>query len=253
MVAKKKYVKRKKTVKKSYRRHRRPRSGVVMMSSNGNTPVPPRLRAKLSTEITGVIPIGSFGLNTGVNFCCGMNFCYQPFTSGGHNWGNLTQNSSLTQNPTGFLFYCSNNGYLRYRVLASAIEVALMIGSIADAVTMVITPSTTVNLPGTIQGATGQPFSKKMDFIFAREENGRSTLKNYIATHTLVGCSKAALDNDLSLQFAALYNQDPSNPMFWTTNFATISNAVSVAAMNFRVKVTYYVEFWEPAGAAFLN
>lgn len=224
------------------------------------SPIPPRYRTKMESEITFTWALGHQNLT----LCTFINSAYQPFNvplGGNHtqigdtanNFTTITNAIPIAQSPVAFTQLCNTNFYRQYRVYSSSIELFCLPGVISDSVFCTITPSTTQGNPATIQLAHSQPNTKRIDFITSKEENMRSTLKHYMPVHKIMGITKSALQNDVSGQLVAAFNQSPSNVFWWTINVATIDGINTTSQMMFRIRMRYYLEFFDVANASMLQ
>ena len=245
VIRKKKGMKTRKGVKSPKVKGSMSKDMVIYMSPKG-TPIPSRFRTKLTAAIYGYEAAGITNSQYAVN----LNSIYQPFNGG--TWTNALP-AIATLQPTGFASFLNVNFYRKFRVYGSKIEIEFLPQALTDTVECVITPAISGVAPVNTANAMAQPFSKSSLFSSSKQNIFNGKLKNYMTVHQLLGVSKTAVENDLSGQLNGAYNADPVLLYNWYVTYTTPDNAVTAVALEYRCKVTWYVEMFQPAYANFLE
>lgn len=208
----------------------------VTFMSNSMLPLPPRYRCKLHSAI---IAYEAAGVASG-HYSIRLNGAYLPWDTAGTDLPNANP-AVATTNFAGYTQLCNLNTYARCRVFGSKITVEMMPQSILDGVILTITPSDSVSAPATSAIAQAQPFTKTCTVYSGK---GKTSLTNYCSQSKLLGVSSRAIQDDLSGNFAHLYNTAPAVPLYWNINWAVPDTVVSAQPMEMRVRLTHYVEFY---------
>lgn len=222
MPYKRKNMRRKKAFRKR-RGNRKYRKASKISSLTLRTPsfIPDQMRVKLRyNSIVSIAP----GVPAGGYIFRG-NSCFDPDFSG------------VGKQPLGFDQWA--NMYNKYRVRASKIVIQLSNTNTTVPASVSLYPSEDASLPGTIEGALSQPYSKqKISGIASSTPN--LTLTHYMSSKKMLGVKSI----EMADEFAAFTTADPTNEWFWIIFVANLSTA-GVVTFQGLVKITYYVEFFD--------
>lgn len=203
-----------------------------------SSPLAPLYRTKLITSGYGSISSG----DDAAGYAVKLNSAYLPMLSTG---GSVTLPNYFpavaTQTPVGYSQLINLNMYTRCRVLACKIEFEIFPESILDTVNVAINPTGTLANPATLSAAMNQPFSKHM-LMGAAKVGKRHVIKNYITIADWYGVTREAFNNDLSGLYSHIYNNNPTNLLYWVIQWGTPDTDVLVADINYTFKMTQYVE-----------
>jgi len=210
----------------------------VTFMSNGLVPVPQRYRCKLHTILYGSVDAGS----ASGRYFCKLNSAYIPFTGGG--WPNPSQ-TLTTHQPAGYSQLCTTNFYRNCRVFGSKILVEFLPQALTDTVQVTVSPSDTSSTPATAANALAVPYTKSL-LMSANKMNSAkgSAIVNYCSQSKLFGVSPRAIADDVSGNFAHTSATNPAVLLYWVVNWACPDAAVTATALEYRVKLTHYVELY---------
>lgn len=248
---KKRFVKKhgvKPTHMRGAKKNRRFNKELITYLAPSQMPFPPRYRTKFVTEFMGSNAAGNYAANA--RYFISLNSCYLPMNSGG--WPN-TLPAIATLAPTGYSSILNANLYQSARVYGSKVEIEFLPQALTDTLLVTLTPSQTSSNPASAAVAQQQPYTKKMFFSSSKTNGKNNKLVNYITQHKFLGVSKRAIEDDLSGNYIQAYDAEPVNRLFWVINVITPDVTVTVAPVEFRVKVTYYVECFGATTATLLE
>jgi len=215
---------------------------IKFMPKASNQVLPSRYMTKFTAVSYGFM---SPGANSGdLRFNFEMNTPLLPFQNtvfvNGGTWtyNNITM---ATYQPPGFSTLLNANTYRSYRCLASSIEVEVDVQSVADSVTVAVTPSNSTAVPATVGAALSQRYTKSKTVISG---NNRS-VKHFMPIYKFEGVRKQAIEDDLSGNFTSAYNAVPGKLYYWIVNVETGDNAVLNSALIIRFKIVYYTECFD--------
>lgn len=211
--------------------------GTVTFMSNSLIPVPPRYRCKFTCSIYGAIASGAA---TGL-YQISLNAMQLPFNTTSPMPGALPAVATL--NPTGLSQLFNLMMYTQYRVYGSSIKLEVFPQALGDTVEFTITPSFDITAPPSTQIAMAQPYTKT---LLVGAGKGKSYISNYITQHRLVGCSKRAIEDDLSgvYQDSIFPASAIQYPAYWILNWSTPDTANLNQSVNYKCTMTYYVELF---------
>jgi hypothetical protein len=226
--------KQKKQYKKTYANQ-----SVISYRAPRQMPYAPRYQTKFTCGIYGSVNAGTVA----AQYYTSMNSVFTPL-GGASGWPNPSQ-PLVTLMPTGLTALLNANLYTRFRVHASKISIEFLPQALADTLEVTVTPSDNQTIPATAAAAISQPYTKSL-FMSSSKMNSKngSFISNYMTIHKFFGVRKRAIDDDLSLQFTGTYLVDPAKQLFWVVNIATPDGAVTVTPVEYRLKMTYYVELY---------
>jgi len=145
--------------------------------------------------------------------------------------------------------------YQSYRVYGSKVSWTLAPSALSDTVQVAILPayanSTATYIALNVAEVEQQPFAKSAQITSSR---GRTTLSSFISQHKLLGVRKQAIEDDLSTRFTG--NGGGGNPSalaYWFFYWAAPDAVNLSTALNYNVKVTYFVEWYEQPTGLFEN
>lgn len=208
-------------------------------------PFPPRFRTTFTAGFYGFIGSAA-NLATGQYFAK-LNSAFLPFTGGG--W--LNPSAALTGIiPAGYSSLCVTQLYTKIRVYASTIEIEFLPQALTDTVLCTVTPSAVTTLPANTNDAIDQPYTKQL-LMSSSKMNSRngSMIRNTISQHKFLGCTKRAIEDDLSGNYMHTYNGNPTVPFYWVVNWQTPDNVNIAVNLEYKVKMTYYVELFSDTNA----
>lgn len=233
-----------KKYKKRYQKRKDPKSkktfasnNIVSYISRMQLPFPPRYRCKLTTAFYGYIATGASAAN---NWSAKLNSAYLPFNGGG--WTNSAP-AIATNVPTGYPSLLNTLLYQSARVYSSRITVEFLPQNLLDTIICTITPSDGNVVPSSVALALEQPYTKQLMMSSSKmnSKNG-SALSNSISQHKFVGVRHQAIEDDLSGEYIQQWDSDPARLMFWVVNTVAPDGAVLTAPLEYRVKITHYLE-----------
>lgn len=209
--------------------------------------LPPRYRTKLVAEAYAT---ASTGVGSGTyRFYFFMNDPRLPFA--GTVTGPFVVYNNITfttfQAP-GFLTLCNPNVYRQFRVSSSKLSIDINPGSAQDSIVAVISPSIVNSSPVNVGQALSQRASRSATFTTGRTAGTtrKNTLSSYMPIHTFAGVSYRAIQDDMSGRFNGTF--DPAipivTPYYWVLNVNTGDNNVLATALDIRIKLEYWVEFF---------
>lgn len=217
---------------------------VVSYITDRQQPWAPQYRCKLILEVTGNIASGAA---SGV-YQVRSNYLALPLNTANPLPNPIGVNVS-TANPIGWkqLFAI----YQSHRVYGSKIAWTLTPSALTDTVQACIIPS--YNDPHSVSLAEAQqnPFAKSMQISSSRG-SGRP-LTNFITQHKLAGVRRQAIEDDLSSNFTSVEGTAPAQVSTWTLYWETPDAANLATALNYNVKITYFVEFFNQEAGFFAN
>lgn len=201
-------------------------------------PLPPRFRTKVIAS--GFFYTSSGGGSGDYNLTFDLNTCNScfNFTNTGITWNTITV---ANYEPAGFSQLCNSTLYRQYRVLGSSITCDITPQSVVDTVSCSLLPSSDLNVPANLAVALAQPYSKSHNMAANRAP---ATLRNYITQHKFLGVSRSAIQNDLSGNYNGSYSSGPVVPLYWKLLMETGDNQTLSAAVEVRIKIVYYLEFF---------
>lgn len=245
------YVRRKTTTKKRYRKNYRKKNSTmstknnfkanalaVTYMTNGQNPFPRRYRTKLHSNFYGFIASGSA---TG-RYYVQLNSVFIPWGGGG--WPNPSTPLTTTT-PAGYDLLLNGQLYNQCRVFGCKLLVEFLPQALTDTVQCTVTPSLSASVPTSVATALPQPYTKSL-LMSSSKMNSRngSAISHYMSVAKLIGVKPQALEYDLSGQYTHAYNGDPATPLYFVVNWAT-PDAVNLATnLEYRVKATWYIECW---------
>ena len=244
MTQTKKTVKTKRPFKRrTHRRAKRSNKELIIYKAPAQMPYAPRFRTKFSCDVYGYWNASSIIMG-GIQMYVKLNGLLTPYNGG--NWSNALPGIT-TLMPTGLTALLNSQLYQSFRVYGSRIEFEMLPNAAVDSVECTITPSESVGAPATVATAMSQPLTKSGFFSFSKNDvNSRkgSTLINSCTQHRLLGVSKSAIENDLSGNYEGSNLANPIVPMFWIVNVATANGILNTLSIDYRCKMTYFVELW---------
>jgi len=212
-------------------------TNVVQYKAPRSMPFAPRYRTKMHCDIYGSLAAATAASG---HYYVKLNNALLPYTGGG--WPSAVP-AIATLNPTGYSSIVNINLYSQYRVIASSITIEFLPSALADTIEVTVTPSAANTIPATTAVAMQQPYTKSM-FMSSSKQNSRngSSITNYIDVARFLGVRKQALQDDLSGEYIGAYNAPSTIQFYWVVNWATPNNANNTTPLDYRVKMTYYIE-----------
>lgn len=237
----------KKTGKKIVRSNFSATPTTVTFMSNQNNPFPRRYRCKMVSSLYGFI---ATGVADG-SYYVQLNSTYLPWALGG--WPNSSSSLS-SATPVGYDSLINSYLYNSVRVYGSRINVEFLPQALTDTVICTVTPSNSTAVPANVDEAMGQPYNKQLMMSSSKMNSPKgSSISNYISQSKFLGVSPRALEDDLSGNYIHNYNSDPLKPFYWIVNWTTPDAAVIATPLEYRVKVTWYIECFNETGANLLD
>lgn len=223
---------------------------MITFMSPKQMPYPQRYRTKFTTSVQGnLATTGAAKING--QFFVRLNNPSQPFNDSQLDGTvNVYANflpATATLQPAGLTSMFNTNQYQKMRVYSSRIEVNFIPLAISDPINVTITPSLNNATPALASSALEQPYTKQCVFDASRS---RSKLSNYITQHTLIGCTKRAVEDDLSDKFTVTTGSTPGIPLYWVVNWSMVDNVAFSANILVVIKVIHYVEMFANYDAA---
>lgn len=222
---------------------------IVFYDNNRLNPYPARYITKIHSSVYGGIASGlsqgSFAINVLSRIPFSGSFLLAPV---------LPAIATLT--GAGFRNLCNDTFYRYYRVTGFKLTVEYIPQNTSDTVLCAITPSTSNVTPVSTQLALSQPYTKKGNFS-SNKNNTNSKRGNAITlsmkTHQFFGVNKLVFDNDMTGNFSAQWSSVPLRPVYVVGNWQTLDQVATVAAVEYRIDLTQYIEFFENDNATLLT
>lgn len=212
--------------------------GHVTYMANGQNPFPRSYRTKLTTSIYGFVAAG--GVAAGARYYVRLNSAYAPWAGG--SWPNGAP-SIAALNPAGYSSIINANLYNSVRVYGSSITVEFLPQALTDTIICTVTPSNASTLPLDVDDALAQPYTKQLFMSSSKMNSARgSMIKNYITQHKFLGVTAGAIQNDLSGNYTHGVASYPVETFYWVVNIATPDATALATPLEYKCKVTYYVE-----------
>lgn len=236
--------------KKTYRKNKKKGTGKYSANSNmvvymapRQLPFAPRYRCKMTACIYGSQPAG---VSSG-HYYAKLNGAHLPLNG---TWPTATVPPVASLNPTGYSAIINSTLYQNVRVYASKFEIEFLPQALTDTVEVTVTPSQTSANPATTQVAMAQENTKSM-FMSSSKTNSKSgsAITNAIAVHKFIGVSNRAIEDDLSGNYDHTFNGDPFALLFWVVNWACPDGVITATPLEFRAKITIYLEAWNMTSA----
>lgn len=201
-------------------------------------------------EFTGSVASGG---DTNGSYAAWMNQIETPFNTTGAGYTAFPNPLGLTlatANPIGWSQLIAIYG--NYRVYGSKIAITFTPNAQADTIQVTLIPSYS-NISSVSQAELmQQPFAKNA-MISSSRGSGRP-LTNFITQHKLAGVRRQAIEDDLSGKFSANgTGAGPTVVAVWNVLWETPNGAMLNQPLDYTVKMTYFVEFWEQAVGSFEN
>lgn len=268
----KKYVKKKPKYKKKRgvmaKRKGMRRQNVLIsrpQSFMNGFPMPPRMMAKFSIDMTGTIATAAF--NGGTNALGTTGDCiltvqgnspYNPFNTPIS--GSISDNRYIVPQAsfafnawscTGFSNLCSPIGYYEnYRVHASKITVQTATQSTSDNIQISVVPQTDGSQHyNSASNAASYPYTRTK-ILTLNSPNAAGVpgeIKYFMSTAKVTGVPKVIVSTP---QYGTMYGTYPTAAWFWAIYISTIDNAASGLAIPIRIRLTYYTELYNVNEAA---
>ncbi len=194
---------------------------------------------KFNTKFTASGFFTVAAATTSLNIQFKMNSCYHPFSaSSAVTWNTIT---IATFQCPGFPTLCSTGVYPEFIVRKVLFEFDFIPQSVADSVIVAGTASGTVGSPATVAAALTHPWTKQMTFASGRQYRlGDYPFKHRISIPLYLGIPNLLYDNDTSGNFVGSSGGDPPANLPYTVNLATGDLVGLTAALEGRVRVTYF-------------
>lgn len=227
---------------------------VTYMPKGVANPFPPRYRTNLEISAYGSLAAATTSGFSG--YCNGGNI-YLPL-SGTALPGPSSEFTYATLTPYGYHNICGAGGggpYSRWRVLKSTMEFSVANTSAADDGMMVVVPVTSLSSTAftptytSMNDAMQYPFSKTKTVIFGQ----RNVIRSSIRTSKLFGIREQAIEDDLSGAFVGAFATAPTNQFSWWLLYRYGGSTMTTAAVDYRLKCKYQVEFWNEQTSNYLS
>lgn len=181
------------------------------------------------------------------------NYSRHPFAAtpavGAITWFQIT---AATYNPPGHSFLLNNSLYNRAICYSSRIELDICPEGTADVCDVSLTPSDTTGTPSTYASATTAAFTKTYTAASARMPGGRGQypIKYFMKIHDFLGINKIVYNSQVG-SYDYLNNTPPTSTVFWSLNVQSADGVAWTNPVPLRIRITYYVKFFDLASAAF--
>lgn len=171
-----------------------------------------------------------------------MNSLYLPFQNAVASGVTYNTINVATYQCPGYSTLLNANCYTKYIVQSVKIEFDVIPQNILDNTTACIVCSHTGSVPANVASAMSRPWCTQMEFTTGRTYKlGDYPMKMYVPIHKYLGIPKLLYKYDQSGQWMGTYNSDAANTLELVTLVETGDNQVVTSALEFRVRITYYV------------
>lgn len=245
---------RSKRQRRSKRRTRKLDRGLSKMSKLvfkpiNHVPMPQIFMTTITASAAGYITAGAVAFQQSFP----ANWTYRPFGSapavGAITWFQIIPG---TYNPPGHNFFLNNSLYARAICYASKFEFDLMQENAADIADVAITPAIGVGVPSTYGSAATAAFTKQYMIGAARTATtrGEFPIKYYMQMHDFLGVNKIVYNSDTGI-YDYISNSPPNRTVYWSLNVQSADNANWANAVPIKVRITYFVKFYDLSQASF--
>lgn len=183
------------------------------------------------------------GVGTGAyNWNFNMNSPYLPFqaVTSGVTYIGLTP---ATYSAVGFGLLMKTSYYTLGLCYASVFEIDITPQSVTDSVVCTVTPSLISGNPSSIGTAMGKPWTKQQTFASGRVyRQGDYSFRSTVSLPDFFGLDRKVYESDTSGNYVFAPTANPVLNFPWVVNVNTGDNATLGAALEVRVRITYYVK-----------
>lgn len=215
--------------------------------------MPPRYRTKCFLDFSVYVAIAGYAATTEKTMQIKFNSVHLPLAGVTAPFTFNPGSSGLTLaalQPVGLSQMVAANTvqsyYSNFRVYASKCSVLCIPQALGDTIILCIAARPSFSGAALdIQRAQEVPFSKTK--VCNSGGNPKDNmLSSYLSSADLFGVSKTAIESDLSGNYSGINGVDPTDVGNWSIVTQTADNAANTGVITYQVKLTYYVEFWNP-------
>lgn len=219
--------------------------------SQNHIPMPQQFYTTITASAAGYITAGGA---TQFQQSFPANWTYHPFASspaaGAITWFQIT---AATYNPPGHSFFLNNSLYNRAICFANKIEIDVIPESTGDVCDVSITPAVGVGVPSTYASAATAAFTKAFTSSAGRQPGnakGEYPMVHYCKHADFLGVSKIVYNSDTGI-YDYINASPPTKTVYWSVNVQSADNTAWTFPVPFRIRLTYFVKFYDLSAASF--